>query len=321
MIENEIIKIISETISEHNLSKLIDIDNIEIKIVNNYIVFNGKYELAGKDETGVLEMKYIWDKTFTNYFKLKSRDRQNDQGIIYSFKKSQHVKEIIETKKLYLPSLNVLLQNDPLEYLDFINITNPFGNNTEFDKKDNIFIYCFTKDFRKGEFWNNYGINKKNNKVENIAVGFRFHKKTNLKKLSNTIELRDVIYNLNNEFDFIRELQTKLFYKFKKILYIDSCEYFARYFKREKYNWENEIRLCVDYNQYEFLQKHSIIPFEYEFENLFERKDKYIYVPMDNELFSIEICELICGKDISDFEYESLSKIAKERNILIWKYE
>jgi len=323
--EDEILSIINQSIKEYNLEDKIKINAEDIGINADCIKIKDKRIFQGKNKDGFLVTKINADRTFENFFEHRSKDRQNDQGILYSFKKQEFVPELIKKEQMHLRSLNEQLYNDPLEYCDLINITNPLVMHIDKDNdKGKIFIYCFTKDFRNKIMWKKYGTNKANNKIENIAIGFRYHKKIDSAGLNKIIELRDVIYNIGNEFDFIRDIQLKLYYRFKRTLFIDSSQYFARFFKREKYSYEDEVRLCIDYNQYENLRElNKFYPgcFEYDFEKIILKEENNILIPLNNEFFYIEICELICGKDIEDSQYEYLSALAKEKEILIWKYD
>ena len=119
----------------------------------------------------------------------------------------------------------------------------------------------------------------------------------------------------------IKEIQKNLYDAFNKNLYIDSKQYFARFFKRGKYDNENEIRLCIDFNEIrrlELFEKNYPGYINHDLFKSFTKNKGHILVPIDNEFFSIEICELICGQEMTDIQFEKLSRLTKKNNIKIF---
>lgn len=323
--ERNILKIINHVIYKYNLHELINIEDKKIEVSNSGIKISDKRISHGLTKDGINIRKTIRDTTFHDFFQNYSKDRQNDKGVFYSFKEPRYALEILEEEKLYLPYLSKHLENDPLEYYELLSITSP--HKSVFDRqniKDNIFIHCFTKDFRNNKFWSTYGTNKETNKKENVAIGFKFTKYIEFEKLINIIEFRDVIYNDKNRFDFIKEIQFRLYSDFGRILKIDSEFDLARFFKREKYRWEDEVRLCIDLYKLDFIKEKykQIFPefFNYNVESIYTKKNNALFVQMSNEFFKFEVCELICGIDISQPDFTKLQRIANIRNIPIWKY-
>jgi hypothetical protein len=330
--EDIIYETVKKILKTYNLDDIIKISEDDISMdeiikkdgyTKEYIVIINDERI--RKENAIIEIRR--KNIFGNYFDSLSVRRENDKGIFYHFIKYDYLNTTILKNKIRLNSLSSLLEKDPLEYSDLKNIVRPqrIWLAGEKETKDNIFIFCFMKDFRNRKFWKTYGTNKDNNKVENIAIGFRFKNFcdfNNTYKYLQPIKLRDVIYNLNNSFDFMREIQATLKIKFNVHFQFDNINEFAGLFKREKYKWEDEVRLLFDYGRFKLIndvnKKIGLKPLKI---NGFKKNDDFTNFRLKNSIFELEIVEFICGKDIEEKKYKELEQKAKEKNINIWKYD
>ena len=319
-------EIINSTLKIYGLIDEIDLSKLTFSILGEqFIKFNEKQERRGRNIDGYNEIRIKRKNPFEIYLTDQLIDRTADQGLFYSFKKPEHVEEILNTNKIHMSSLSQLKHNDPLEYYELLSIINPFHLKVNERNKENIFIFCFTKDFRNADFWKTYGKNNDSNKVENIAIGFRFKKKEGLNSVANAIGFHDVIYNYNNRFDFIKEIQYKLHNELNKTLCIDPTNLFARFFKRQKFSWENETRLCIDLSQDIPLQNLNKLMTGFYPQSIINHVDiqenKSIKIHLDNPFFNLEISELICGEELCNTKFQRINENALTKNIKTWKYK
>jgi hypothetical protein len=317
--EKKVVEIINSIIEKYKLSDLIKITHDEIKInyASKTIELKKHNKLCSQGPNIINPIR-----KFETYFNNLSICRKNDKNLFYSFKNFDVAVSTLK-EGIQLTHLPYYFNDDPLELYEFIDIVRAEPEKFKEDK-DKIYIFCFTKDYRKEQMWNKYGKNS-------VVIGFRFNKFQTDLDLSNIVEFRDVIYNVDNKYDFIREIQIVLKEQFGKTLIIDSFYNIARFFKRGKYAFEDEVRLCFDFNQYNLKQIFSNLIYpemfklnEFDLAKTFiegnDEERKYLFTKLKNPIFEIQIEELICGKELDDERYEDIKKLGEEKGIKnIWK--
>ena len=301
--ELDVYQDIIKILNKYNLKEKINLTEDLIEIKDNYVKINTRNST----------------KAFGKYFEELSINRKNDKGIFFHFMKVKYFRDILESGNIRLYSLSS--QTDSLEYTELKNIIKPqklFLDSGKSEAKDNMFIFCFTKNFRNPKFWeSSYGKNEKTGKIEKVVIGFRF-KKFKEKVFS---KLKHVMYDKENKFNFLKEIQTTLNSKYELYLSFDNIESFVPFFKQEKLQWEDEVRFFYSADLFKFYYKFFVGKNKKEFLiKKDEKKQLYIEIPLKNEFFELEIEEIICGKDIDKKDYQELKEIACDQHIRIWKY-
>lgn len=270
---------------------------------------------------------------FDTLFDKLSKNRKTDLGIFYAFKKANRAIEILQKKAIPLMSLSSQSDNDYSEYMEFNN--RYFNNAVKYISKnthslfyedcklqvDNFYIFCFCKNFRNDKFWSDYANNE-----TGVALGFRFDSFSEEKNaLLNKYQLRDVFYDDGYAFDFINETRYKIENKLKiSFGILPEHNWFPAFYKRARYEWENETRLSFHSSDIANLIKltgYEGPPYE-EFERMSIKAPNGkngLLLPLNNSLFNLKIVEIICGKNIPQKEFEILNQIALSEDIKIWK--
>ena len=135
-----------------------------------------------------------------------------------------------------------------------------------------------------------------------------------LKKLEG-YEFRDIAYDDGYTYDFINDIRSGFLKCFEKELFIDGVTKFAQFYKRGKYSWESESRLCFDYCMYNYS---AIFPVCKDMsDGKIERE--YIVVPLANCFWSLNIEEIICGKNVTQDQIREIKSVALPLGMRVWK--
>jgi hypothetical protein len=316
--ENEIIDLIKEVFEKYKINIPVDYGDIYLPAeMPEHIRWKPKNENEINDPT--------LNNKIRIYFESNIKLRNYDFSRLFHYLKYEYAIKILENNKIQLSSLSYLWKNDPLEYSEFFRRIG-MDNISGIEKiKDNIFVFCLSDNIRNEEAWKLYGNNE-----SGIAIGFKFKWFSNKEEHEILYLLKDVYYYRNCDFDFYIELQNKLFKKFKRKFLLEGLSTFSKFYKREKYSWEREIRLCFDYDLNEFMcnnasKKGIVWPNECNLKNYFnkefdiESNRHFISVPLKNDLFELEINEIICGKKVSDEQMTHLKTLANNSSINIWR--
>ncbi len=321
--KQSIVDLINEVLRKYNINIIVDYDDIYIDPKQtNYIFWStdriqkgNNIELISKDK-----IKIFLDN--------KSLSRVHDYSIMYHMLKFDYAVSVIQNKEIQLSSLSYLWDNDPLEYSEFFRRTGMYNllNNDEIEKiKEKVFIFCFSDSCRNEDAWKLYGNNE-----TGIALGFNFTKFSDNPVQEELYFLKDITYDFGYDFDFIIEMQEKLYSKFQRRLVFEGASTFGKFYKRGKYSFEREIRLCFDYQSnidYKdiYRQFGLTMPKEKDLENYFKIEyDKqsnryFIKVPLNNDLFDLELTEVICGKNVDSTKFSQLESLTKNTPIKLWK--
>lgn len=276
------------------------------------------------------------DNPIMSIFNKLSKNRITDRAQFFHFKSSKFAEEIIATKKIQVSNLLSNQENDFAELSEFYKRLGLYHKLTSSDQsasngftpdsptlidydRGHTLILCFTKDCHKDVFWEKYAASD-----TGVCLGFRFE--VDFKKPENLLgfDFRDVCYDHGYRFDFLNHINYHFIKKFGHQLYIGGVSKFAKFYKRGKFEWENEVRLVFDYtgglggNGDILKQTFPLL------ENTTSDR-KYIEVPLGNDAnnpyFSLTIDEVICGKHVEDEIYDRL-KVSLANNFpqaTIWK--
>ncbi len=264
---------------------------------------------------------------FKIYFENVAQNRKLDYGQFYHLLKFDYALTTLQNKEIQLSALSYLWDNDPSEQTEFLR-RHGFLKNLVDDKieeiKNKVFIFCFSDSFRAENAWKLYGQNE-----TGIALGFRFIEYSDDTAHTDLYQLKDVVYDSGYDFDFINEIQFRLKKKFNKRLFFGGLSNLSKFYKRAKYAWEREARLCFDYQANEdyaetFQKMNLAFPDEINLENFFPKQHDttsdrhFIKVPFDNKLFKLKVSEVICGKNISDAQIAQL-KAQADTDTTVWR--
>ncbi|MFZ4412005.1 MAG: DUF2971 domain-containing protein [Bacteroidales bacterium] len=266
---------------------------------------------------------------FKKYFENVAHTRKLDFGQFYHLLKFDYALATVKSKEIQLSALSYLWDNDPAEHTEFLR-RHGFLQQIVDDKieenKNKIFIFCFSDSFRAEKAWDLYGQNE-----TGIALGFRFVNYSNDPAHTDLYQLKDVVYDSGYDFDFINDIQFRLIKRFKRRLFFSGLSTLSKFYKRAKYSWEREARICFDYQANENYAEHFKnlgLPFpdEFNLEKFFPKQydsasDRhFIKVPFDNKLFKLKVSEIICGKNITDAQI-ALLKASADTDTIVWRRE
>ena len=288
MTQEQVIAVINSVIKKYpNISKRIgQILPNDIEPIN---------PIVGYTEKGVIK-----DYVFSLF-----PDRINDTKPFYHYLKFDYAKQILENKEIQLSALSHYIASDSLEYTGFFKefITYYPTINIENDKND-IFILCMTEDCENDYMWQHYADEKKG-----VVLGFRLFKKDNA-----CYHIRNVIYEDTESLTFLKDINSIL-QNDKLLFYPEGISTIPLFYKQKKFEIEKEIRLCLDFTGvYKYIEPYPILSQSIQEED----NRRYLPLSLDNKLFKIELCEVICGEDVTQEQIELLKKLIPD-NVSIRK--
>jgi len=177
---------------------------------------------------------------------------------LFAYKKAKRVLAMLKADELHLTNLELNEENDPSEYQEFWlrigNIsqmipddyaTNKFwlcncaGKIPMDDIKQKVYLYCFTNTFNLPRHWMEYADGDAGVCVEyDISI-------TN-GRYNDMIKFGRVNYDSGYDFDFIKEICHKIRRKCSIGFIPQGFTNFSKFYKRDKYCWEDETRLVID---------------------------------------------------------------------------
>lgn len=252
--------------------------------------------------------EFVWQKstvsdgrdTLLNAFSSTARDRrQEDQARFYHFLKYDYALKSVEEKALQFTAMKYFEANDHAEYSEFLRRCSYSKDGIDDDKR-RIFVLCLTSESEIERFWTEYADDDKG-----VCLCLRLSKVD-----VNTAEfwdLRDVVYDDGQRFSFIKSIRDAFRQEFDRELIIEGVDKFARFYKRQKYDWETETRITFDYRLHQHLV--NVFPIE-ESKNAQGQVREFIDVPFDNQFYTLTLEEIICGSNVSDQKMENLRVVS-----------
>jgi hypothetical protein len=278
------------------------------------------------------------DNPITKILGRTTKNRFDDRGQFYHFKSIRFAKTIIVQKEIQVSNLLSNQENDFAEYSEFFKRLGLFeklipknyceqridskinlSKSKLEEERENIFILCFTKDGHNELFWERYALGD-----SGVCLGFKFSDFA----LGHLYYFRDVVYDNGYKFDFLNHINYHLDKSFGRQLFLQGINKFSKFYKRGKYQWENETRLVFDYAG----------PFHTDLENYLKINSdastgrRYIKLPLvtdngensghaKNPFFSLTIDEVICGRHVSIDDFRQLEESLKKTfpSARIWK--
>jgi hypothetical protein len=302
MIQQDVYKLINNILKKHKVNLQLR-EYVDLNFQKDNIIGWGRTDfrkLLPTDKISTYLKENFFKPTITK-----------DKIFYHYLPKVEYLEEILINNQIRLNNLNKYLDDgDDSEYYYFLD---SFG--IEFPKyeaqissiKDRVFIWCLTNKRNSKKHWEEYAA-----KGDGIAISIEIIE-SNFK--SGIIEMIPVCYNL----DFLKEIQDEFKKEYNLNLEITSYSLFAKFFKKEKYQWESEIRLCFDkaMNHVHDIGLKSFKHIENDKEErdeFFTQKSKdFIFVPLKNSFFEIKVKEIFCNKK----QKEKIERLVKNRNISI----
>ena len=278
------------------------------------------------------------DNPITKAFNQTALNRITDKGQFFHFKSLKIAQLIVSNKSIQVSNILSNQKNDFAEYSEFYkrlglfrqlipkdycqqqqaNKFNPSSKSPMDEERENILILCFSKEGHKEKFWTNYA-----NNDHGVCLCFRLLDFD--PKFAWHYNLRDVSYDSGYRFDFINHINYHFMKEFNRRLFVEGITKFSKFYKRGKYEWENETRLAFHYN-FDFGGYGPELEKSFPMQTDDENNRKYIDLPLEgnakpNPYFTLTIDEVICGKNVTDADYAILQKALRANfpNATIWR--
>jgi hypothetical protein len=232
--------------------------------------------------------------------------KRNEQTTLYHFKSAEIGLKILSTKLIQLSALSDKYFND---YAELTEYHKRYANDGMFpdhqlnDYKYFIYVLCMTKDKSNDYFWNEF-----NNHSDKICFKFVILNILNHR----SIQFNDMFYDSGYDLDFLNDIRHDIKENFGlRIKYQSLRSHWAPYFyKRGKFNVENESRLAINYFH---------LPIELKNNKLIKGNEEryFIELPFKNEFFSLRIEEITISSTLSSEMKISFKEICKTDNITL----
>jgi len=302
----EIVNDIESILKKYKLQNKIDLQ------INNLSI-NGK-DLSLGSNCGIRHAPFTsFSNPIQNYFE-KIIKPYHDQ-YLFHYTTAINAISILKNKQIKVSNLYHIFDKDPLEFFEFLYFTGLSNYNYNIETLKNIFVLCASNSQDQKELWDKFA-----DKGEGVVFGFRNN--YNNVDYPSWFQIREVVYN-SSRFDFIKEIQSKLWLKYSLQLKIPNSYFISRFFKSNKFRKEKEIRLCFDLNN----AKENYIEDEPEqcdplvswFIKNCSSGDKFI-LDFQNQIFSYKPEIVILGKNISKENQEKIIKYCGNK-VSKWKYK
>lgn len=288
--------------------------------------------------SGLIKWQDSNNNPITKAFNATAQNRITDKGQFFHFKSLNIARLIIQNKSVQVSNLLSNQQNDFAEYSEFYKRLglfhqlipkdyceqkttkqyNPASRSPMDEEREHILIICFSKEGHKERFWQDYASND-----TGVCLVFRFL--NFIPDHAYLYNFRDVCYDNGYRFDFINHINYHFSREFGKQLFIEGITKFSKFYKRGKYQWENETRLAFHYS-HAFGHYGPTLEKAFPMQTDVATNRKYINLPLEgsntpNPFFTLTIDEVICGKNVSEADCNSLETLlaANFPNARFWQ--
>lgn len=286
---------------------------------------------------GASLIKFHSDKNpLETIFKRLAQNRQVDRGQFFHFKDMDVAKLIVQHQSVQVSNMLSNHENDFAEYTEFFQrlgiinqlipatfitdrtTVNSRKNRPIDEDRDDTLILCMSKEGHKERFWDQYA--KKDTGVCLVLRFLDFVRDDS----GVSYDFRDVFYDDGYQFEFLNKVNHLFSVEFGRVLFIEGISKFARFYKRGSYSWENETRLAFDFGKGLFPGPFLKTKFDIQTNG----NRRYIVLPLKgspipNPLFTLDIDEVIIGKNVPDTDREDLTALLKANfpNAKVWQRE
>lgn len=287
---------------------------------------------------GLIKWSNSNDNPVTKAFNLTALNRITDKGQFFHFKTLNIAQSIISNKSVQVSNLLSNQANDFAEYSEFYkrlglfhqlipkdycqqkhtNTFNPASKSPMDEERENILILCFAKEGHKERFWKDYA-----NNDNGVCLAFRL---LNFDpQYAMLYNFRDVSYDNGYRFDFINHINYHFINEFGRQLFVEGITKFSKFYKRGKYEWENETRLAFHYN-FDFGGYGTDLQRVFPLQTDPTTQRKFINLPLQgnitpNPYFTLTIDEVICGRNVSPTDYAAIETALRANfpTAIIWQ--
>lgn len=255
------------------------------------------------------------DKDHINeLFESLSKDHRDESFAFYTFKKIDVAESIINSKKIQLTSLSSLSAIDCFEYIELMKRIDVYSDERKdifYGYQNELFVLCFTSTPRNKKYWEERDTDKLNEIPVCLSFRFTFKEKIEL------VQFCDIYYDDGYDFDFINEINFYLFRSFSKRLNLGGIHFFSKFYKRNKFAWEEETRLCIN-NEMEKVDPQFKDGSLYQIKNDPLSTRAYAEMNFSNSVFTCEVDEIIIQlKHKHSNEIKTLLSSAKKKKIRV----
>jgi hypothetical protein len=309
---------------------------LAVEIINRYFAGSefSKVVIASKDIKYQESVDYIVpENTFNDFcvslFDSESVDRSDTIDLpLFHFQSAEMAIKILQNRGLQASHLPAHRANDNQEYNYFMEqIRHPLsaGGRASSETmrqqfpdlmsieniRDDTYISCFTSNDSDEHFWENYAV-----KHTGVCLALRYSPNGNkmVYGLIPRYYLRDMIYDNpnNNKFAFINDMNVELKKSVGCELMLTSVPQFAKFYKRNRYSVEKEIRFAIDVSYLRQRNSAGAITIQSD-----DGTRKYLRVPfinsrapiLDGNPFRFELVGVKCGKNMSDADSKAIAQL------------
>lgn len=313
---------------------------LAVEIINRHFA-NSEFchvVITNKDIKYQESVDYIVpEETFNDFcvhlFDSVSIDRSDTVDLpLFHFQSPEMAIKILQNRGLQASHLPAHSENDSQEYNFFMQqIRHPLSAGgrpySEAMRKqfpdlmpievmrDDTYISCFTSNDMDEYFWENYA-------VEHTGVCFALRYSPSANKMINGLipryYLRDMIYDNpnNNKFSFINDMNLELKKSVGSEFMLTSVPQFAKFYKRNGYSVEKEIRFAIDIAY--LRQRSPTGAFVIQIGD--DGIRKYLRIPFrnnrspfpDGNPYKFELVGVKCGKSMNDADYKVIVQLVAE---------
>lgn len=292
------------------------------KILERYGIYY-KGSLLKVDPANINEIipDYVFeDKMFKKYFTSLSAAKMDS---IYAYKNFPYVLQMLTNDELHFTSLKLNEQNDPSEYLettlrcmyiqpfiadDYVGQSSGLkGNHCYFknangsllpieEQRQKTYIYCLTNTYNLNRHWSEYATDE-----TGVCIEYSFEMPH--PNVHTWLSYGRIHYDEGYDCDFIKEINLMMIRKYGKTFTPVGIAKFATMVKREKYRWEDELRIVLLGNNAENVsfQEDPNAPGVVKIKN--------------GTLFQWKIKRVIAGNKIDSNNLSQLQSVCNYRNI------
>ncbi len=274
---------------------------------------------------------------FSKYFYSKHVAKLTN---IFAYKKATRMIDMLKNDELHLTNLILNEENDPSEYAEVIHrcgFNYPFipddycsqknnckqklcANNNHIgnannklpidDDRKNILVYCFSATFNEKKHWFEYADQDRGCCAQyefNVSDGF----------FNPLINYGRIHYDNGYDFEFIKEISNLMRVKHQLAFTPLGITRMAMMYKRDKYRWEDEIRIAVNLKDSTKSSKQLINWNPNMFEHVDIGNDKSVLkIKNSNPYMSWKVKKVIAGGRMSKTRFKQLENICKRNGIL-----
>ncbi|WP_430613814.1 hypothetical protein [Flavobacterium sp. JP2137] len=307
MMRQQLAAVINTTIEKYGFQDSIAVVPEDLEIVEEEeLVFwstSAKPHPAKEQQLIVNDrLSALFDRSFT--------DRKSEETVFYHHLKLDQAVQVLKDREIAFESLEA--SKDKKEYLELyeqFHLFLPLGYS------DGILLDRRKQVYRL-PLRDNQGLKPLFNTADQqsdlrVALGFKIRNKQ--EKYAGIWDFRAVLYGEVKAFEMAREIQQHILEQFGKKFIVLGFDKYSRFYKNAAYSEEQEQRLCLDLT----LFSNSFVElmgrkWEGCTSDVDKRELETVFIPFDNELFELELCELAFAPEVSPSQVAEVKKwIAK----------